>query len=110
MPDVIRTLSAREVTERIRAALISSPLGRRPDAVSAIAEAANSNRRSVKNWLQGLNAPNSASLINMARRIPEIRQVALQLIEGIPEPTAEDMTAAAEKWLAWHAKRVGADE
>lgn len=105
--DMIATVSAAVVAERIRDALISSPLGRRPDAITMIAEAANTNRRSVKNWIAGLNAPNAASFVNLARRIPEVRQAALHLIHATPDPAFDaNMIEAAQRWLIWHARRT----
>lgn len=100
--------TAAEVTEQIGEALIRSEIGRGRHAVKLIAQAANTNARSAQNWVEKRHAPSVASFINLCRRIPELKAVALRMLEcddAIDPEFERRFGEAAQAWLDYQARR-----
>lgn len=102
------TVTAAEVTEQVGEALVRSEIGRARHAVKLIAEVANTNARSAQNWVEKRNAPNLASFINLCRRIPELKAVALRLLEAddaLDPMFAKKFNDVAQAWLDYQARQ-----
>lgn len=107
---IAATVTSREVAEQIGDALVRSEIGRARHAVKLIAEVANTNTRSAQNWVEKRNAPSVASFINLCRRIPELKAVALRLLEAddaLDPMFAKKFNDVAQAWLDYQRQKGG---
>jgi hypothetical protein len=81
--EIYKTLDACDVTNRIRAVLQMIP-------AKVLCRAAGSSERAAENAKQGINSMSLAHFLNACRKIPELREVAMELM-GCPTICSEDI-------------------
>lgn len=81
------TITNETITQAVSTALRNA-VGYMPSASKIVAHKVQRNQRAARNWLDGLNAPRAAELIELMREFDEVHQEVLRLANRSPEEPA----------------------
>jgi len=85
------TITNETITQAVSMALRNA-VGYMPSASKVVAGSVQRNQRAARNWLDGLNAPRAAELIELMREFDEVYYEVLRLANRTPEEPSGSLT------------------
>lgn len=99
----ILALGTNQVTRLVTRAIREGHDGQR-HAAKMLAQAVNTNTRTAKNWLDGMNMPNFVDGLRLAAQIPELKALVMDLIgaeDAMPPVFEKKFHALMREYWQW---------